>query len=59
MDKTGQEEITNHMICYKESWMSKKDYCEQVGINYWAFKRWCYSYGYEKKRTAWSQNGFI
>jgi hypothetical protein len=59
MDKTGQGAIANHLNQWKESGLSKKEYCEQAGINYWAFKRWCYSYGYVKKRSPRSENGFI
>lgn len=59
MDKTSQEEKETHLNQWKESGLSKKDYCEHTGINYWAFKRWCYQYGYVKKRGPRSQNGFI
>ena len=59
MNKYSQEEIESYLNQWKESGLSKKDYCEHTGINYWAFKRWCYQYGYVKRRSARSQNGFI
>ena len=59
MVKYNLEEIENHLEQWKESGLSKKDYCEQASVNYWAFKRWCCSYGYVKKRVTRPQNEFI
>ena len=59
MDNTSNKEKEKHIRQWKSSGLSKKDYCEQCAINYWAFKRWCYQYGYVKKRDSRPQNEFI